>query len=968
MSSPNMNASSILRNQSSRTTSFSTNLSGMKTVFVGKDQHPVTIMQMAHVNDPAWKKAASFENLRNNAHSLLEAHSIADIMALIANEVPMDTGAAFQEAQAATAKIMDEVFNVENLHPSAFLNSDGKTVKFTPTVGLKERPDDLTYFRFQCDLDGSEVDKRVTTAGEFNFQFCLRLPQHLFCVKDDTVETISLSGKKRGQAKSMVEFMTELEETYMSPAAKVLFRGGEDGGEDEVGERDEEVEDREDLANLKTTRTKPSPISPKFKGMYGKDEKEYKRGYYGPLTFFDTQNEFHNTFGGKPILLASNPMGTTSGGVKDKLRAYGESCKLDIYLSLCEQDYVGEDLVDNALNAQEVCRRIGALKQEWKDVGGRTKLDTPDEIFNKYLQLSTSLPTDALSWPIQLCSSFFAALTPELAERMTTDSFRMPSLVMLTTKAKQLEALRVVRRQAALSYKSLEEERVRMAKLMKQMVQQRGGGGRGNSYVTTTTGDQEVDDNPQQEQEPRVHNQVYFQRGPSLAETTIERYKGPAPSTESRPEVETRICRDTGLQHPYDREKDYLSKYPVGFRGCYACGKDDHRSSRECPLNQTGQFDKNVFFLEMWAHKPHTKKSQFESRGNHYSPARAYLTGTDDNNGTQSGSRYNDSRYGQSNDNQHGSRYNDNRAGNNEIQNGSRTNESRYGPRNINNDPSWMQSRGNNYAANTASRDAPNAPPRTDDKSKKPRLFVYAARVFAASIRQHQRLRHMPLDLDNGLPAIEVRFGSNTNDETCFLCHVDSCAAMNTGNLLMHEWIMTTYPGIVCSYEKFDDENPFEPLSLACAVSIEDLTATYGQLTSVVTYHTQYRDEKGASIKLSFGLGAEVAVNAIIGLPTLRKWKASIDIGNDNFVSKLLDLSFPLFYQGADSGLPNTITFKKGDFVRPRPITKVGRAFVVQTDDISAGITDASRFDTAITASVEDTSKGYLQREVENKE
>ena len=59
ISSTKMNTSSILRNQSSRTTSFSTNLSGMKTVFVGKDQHPVTIMQMAHVNDPAWKKATS---------------------------------------------------------------------------------------------------------------------------------------------------------------------------------------------------------------------------------------------------------------------------------------------------------------------------------------------------------------------------------------------------------------------------------------------------------------------------------------------------------------------------------------------------------------------------------------------------------------------------------------------------------------------------------------------------------------------------------------------------------------------------------------------------------------------------------------------------------------------------------------------------------------------------------------------
>ena len=69
-------------------------------------------------------------------------------MVLIVNEIPMDTGSAFQEAQAATTKIMEDVFNVDNLHPSAFLNLDGKTVKFTPTLGLAEMPDNLTYFCF----------------------------------------------------------------------------------------------------------------------------------------------------------------------------------------------------------------------------------------------------------------------------------------------------------------------------------------------------------------------------------------------------------------------------------------------------------------------------------------------------------------------------------------------------------------------------------------------------------------------------------------------------------------------------------------------------------------------------------------------------------------------------------------------------------------------------------------------------
>jgi len=96
----------------------------------------------------------------------------------------------------------------------------------------------------------------------------------------------------------------------------------------------------------------------------------------------------------------------------------------------------------------------------------------------------------------------------------------------------------------------------------------------------------------------------------------------------------------------------------------------------------------------------------------------------------------------------------------------------------------------------------------------------------------------MPLDLDNGLPAIEFRFGSRIDDEICFLCHIDTCAAMNTGNLLVHQWIITKHPYIVSSYEQFDDENQFDPLSLSCAVTMDEISATYGKLTAVVTYHT----------------------------------------------------------------------------------------------------------------------------------
>ena len=127
-----MNAASILRNQSNHSNSSSvSNLSGMKTVLVGKDQQPVTIMQMAPVNESVWRKAASFDILRNTAHSpLLETHSIADVISLVSNKLPIDTGAAFQESQEVAKMVTGSALRVENLHPSAFLFQRASNLSF----------------------------------------------------------------------------------------------------------------------------------------------------------------------------------------------------------------------------------------------------------------------------------------------------------------------------------------------------------------------------------------------------------------------------------------------------------------------------------------------------------------------------------------------------------------------------------------------------------------------------------------------------------------------------------------------------------------------------------------------------------------------------------------------------------------------------------------------------------------------
>ena len=79
-------------------------------------------------------------------------------------------------------------------------------------------------------------------------------------------------------------------------------------------------------------------------------------------------------------------------------------------------------------------------------------------------------------------------------------------------------------------------------------------------------------------------------------------------------------------------------------------------------------------------------------------------------------------------------------------------------------------------------------------------------------------LQYMTLSLDNELPAAVFYSGTLMDNEIPFSCHLDSCGAMNTGSLTLHQWISTTYLHIVHSYEQYDDSQPYVPISLACAI------------------------------------------------------------------------------------------------------------------------------------------------------
>ena len=279
----------------------------------------------------------------------------------------------------------------------------------------------------------------------------------------------------------------------------------------------------------------------------------------------------------------------------------------------------------------------------------------------------------------------------------------------------------------------------------------------------------------------------------------------------------------------------------------------------------------------------------------------------------------------------------------------------------MDNRPAWA-------ARNSYEIDKPNRKRQVDfavdeAKRKNGRLFVFLGKVLVSTFAA--KGAPMPLDVDNGLPGIEMRFGRTDDTEVTFICHVDTCAAMSTGNLQVHEWIMTTYPEIVAEYIQYNDDKPFEPIQLSCAVQdLDTVQAEHGKLTAIVRYWTRYKiGDTDKHMLLSFGLGAGVAVNTIIGLPTLRQWGSNIDLVSHMLTAPALQIRFKMQYEPTQLGIPKGITFDRKDFERPGPIRAI--ALITNLDRQSSAITDGCDHPKKECKVTDITDKDYLCREVD---
>ena len=226
----------------------------------------------------------------------------------------------------------------------------------------------------------------------------------------------------------------------------------------------------------------------------------------------------------------------------------------------------------------------------------------PKELFNKVIALPVNLSDNAVTWPIHLYSTYFPALTRDLIENMTSDtSFKMSDLTALTTKPLQLDVLRTVQNQVTKFFKILSKQKDLMTKIFNNL--QSNTRGRNLNFQAGGASSCNL---------AEYRSSFQYQQSESLAESTMSQYSHDRIPSQDRinSKVETQLCQRTGKQYPYDRDNNYVSIFPVGFRGWYKYGKTDHFSTRDCPLAQSGDFNKRKFVLEKWSYKPHTKKPE----------------------------------------------------------------------------------------------------------------------------------------------------------------------------------------------------------------------------------------------------------------------------------------------------------------------------------------------------------------------
>jgi len=64
---------------------------GFKTIYLGKDQRPISVMKLALLEESTWKRGATFNHPAKANKGQMKNYMMADLVTVVANELPIST-------------------------------------------------------------------------------------------------------------------------------------------------------------------------------------------------------------------------------------------------------------------------------------------------------------------------------------------------------------------------------------------------------------------------------------------------------------------------------------------------------------------------------------------------------------------------------------------------------------------------------------------------------------------------------------------------------------------------------------------------------------------------------------------------------------------------------------------------------------------------------------------------------------
>ena len=871
--------------------------------------------------DKIWKNRAfkyAYSRLRPKLCTRIDKNYTPEtLITVFSDHFPLATQNAEHEADEAVNSFQQKLQDVDNLTPLGFYDIHGNRQchKMTKTP----RPANVCFIKVAADISMEDFAP-VFENKECRLEFFLHLPQSTMTeqptsqgskesistkeMNEDTVEdgrskassmftsvptsmneddhdgekgdrtsifpSIEGTPKKKKSKSSQKSKRKKNNDNVVSPirGTHTLFKDNEEEVVDVEGKNlseflEEENDENNDSFDIESIRAQ----APKLASMLEQGKQVNQAGlptsYYGPLNIFDSQLVYEEQIPRRFQRFTLKADTTGSLNVIDYVeieKVIKQMCieiKFEAFCNEFRNDYVGAENDEDLLNhtVDKIREDLEKIKMIYLNkTTGRMVYTSPETVFKKMNAYIELLPADASGWSFCLPWMFFAALPSDLQEEMKTQGFSRPPVATLSTKKLQSRALGQCRDSAVRAHTKLQETK----RQVRAMIQSHSSGTK-SSHQSNFLGyeDEQSFHSLASEQNQAT---VYAYQHKSRAEITMQNAHNQNRKSEFLPEgFKQEVKHINGVTfpcHPGDPTK--WSAFPVGFRGCYYCGKTEHGFTT-CP-RKTESDATQVFHWNLHCHKPelwfkHKERRASQARG--YSPPRVQFRPVQAH------------TYGPSG---HG-----------------------MGRGRAATLPAWTMNQYREEQTGENTDDTGNESGEgylTQDENIR--------RSYVAIVQCHnlKETRRMPISSQNELPHLDFQVGQ-ASDSMALSFLYDTGAAINTGYLPYHKKIMHECPHIVESYEEFNGSNPFEPIKLVGAITDPDVydKERHGVLSAVVRYKTPYIMRSGKPFKLCFALGADMSVNSIFGLPGILEISLEPRFHKNEFLAHNLKAKFKICYK-----------------------------------------------------------------------